>query len=299
MKKIIIGTRGSGLALAQTGQMRELLLQAHSGLEVEVRIIKTSGDMFQNVSLSAAGGKGLFTKEIEEQLMRGEVHIAVHSMKDLPTELPAGLVIGAAPRREDPRDVLITKKYDSLNALPQGARVATSSVRRRAQLLAQRPDLQFEDMRGNLDTRLRKLSENDALDATLLAAAGLNRLGIRGQWSALRWCPLDFEVMIPAVGQGIVAIEVREDDAETRKLIAALNDPDALACGDAERVFLNVLGGGCHVPFAGHATVCGAELKFIGGVFSPDGKTAKRVQVTGAKTSPQELGKRAAKRVQE
>jgi hydroxymethylbilane synthase len=297
MKKLIIGTRGSGLAMAQTTQVRESLLKAHPGLVVEVRIIKTSGDMFQNVSLAAAGGKGLFTKEIEEQLLAGGIDLAVHSMKDLPTELPDGLTIGATPRREDPRDVLITKKYNSVDELPVGARVATSSVRRRAQLLARRPDLQFEEMRGNLDTRLRKLSENDALDATLLAAAGLNRLGIRQQWPTLRWCPLDFDVMIPAVGQGIVAIEVRAEDLATQELIAPLNDADALACGEAERAFLHALGGGCHVPYAGHAEVCGNELKFIGGVFSPDGKRAERVTLTGAKAEALSLGEQAAARL--
>jgi hydroxymethylbilane synthase len=297
MKKLIIGTRGSGLAKTQTGQVRDALLKAHPGLEVEVRIIKTSGDIFQTVSLSAAGGKGLFTKEIEEQLLAGGIDLAVHSMKDLPTELPVGLAIGATPKREDARDVLITKKFNSLDELPVGARIATSSVRRRAQLLARRPDLRFEEMRGNLDTRLRKLSETVSFDATLLAAAGLNRLGIKSQWPALRWCPLEFDVMIPAVGQGIVGIEVRAEDLATQALLAPLNDADTLACGEAERVFLHTLGGGCHVPYAGHAIVCGDEMKFIGGVFSPDGKVAKRTTVIGTKIEPEELGERAAQQV--
>ena len=299
MKTLIIGTRGSGLALTQTEYIRGLLQQAHPGLVVEKKIIKTSGDVFQNVSLSASGGKGLFTKEIEEQLLSGLIHLAVHSMKDLPTELPDGLAIGAVPVREDARDAFISKRFNTLDELPQGALVASSSVRRRAQLLLRRPDLRVEEIRGNVETRLRKLAENDAVDATLLACAGLKRLKLWQNWGALRWQPLELDVMIPAVGQGIIGCEVRAEDLETQELLAAINDADTLACAEAERTFLRALGGGCHVPYAGHTMVQGDQMRFIGGVFSADGKTGKRVDITGAKNDPQTLGELAVKKVRE
>ena len=230
MNSVIIGTRGSPLALAQVAIVRNLLLKAHPGLEIDTKIIKTSGDQFTNLSLVAGGGKGLFTKEIEDQLLRGEIHIAVHSMKDLPTMLPDGLTIGAVPAREDARDVFISRQVKSLDELPQGARVATSSVRRRAQLLARRPGLQIEEIRGNVETRLRKLAENDALDALILAAAGLKRLGLWQKSRDFQWQLLEVDVMIPAVGQGAIACEVRETDLETQELLAPVTDADTLAC---------------------------------------------------------------------
>jgi hydroxymethylbilane synthase len=317
MRNLIIGTRGSPLALAQTEIIRGLLTKAHPQLRVEVRIIKTSGDQLQNLSLAAglpadlsavaraeaeasakAGdGKRLFTKEIEDQLLRGELHLAVHSMKDLPTVLPEGLTIGAVPAREDARDVFVAKRYSSVDELPEGARVATSSIRRRAQLLARRPDLQIEEIRGNVGTRLEKLADHDELDAVILAAAGLKRLGLWEKSKQFRWQRLDIDVMIPAVGQGIIACEVREADMETQELLAAINHADTLACAEAERVFLKALGGGCQVPYAAHATIHGDQMRMIAGRFSPDGKDAARCEVVGPKNDPHELGERAAREV--
>jgi hydroxymethylbilane synthase len=297
MNSLIIGTRGSPLALAQTEIIRGLLQKAHPNLPVEVKIIKTTGDNFTNLSLVAGGGKGLFTKEIEDQLLRGEIHVAVHSMKDLPTILPEGLMIGAVPAREDAHDVFISKKFDSIQDLPETARVATSSIRRRAQLLARRPDLRIEEIRGNVETRLRKLAENGALDALILAAAGLRRLGLWKKDEQFQWQEIDFDLMIPAVGQGAIACEVRGDDGTTRALLTQINDENTAACTTAERVFLRALGGGCQVPYAAHATIGGERLHMIGATFSDDGKRVSRVEAVGSKNDPREVGERAAKQV--
>jgi hydroxymethylbilane synthase len=294
MKGLIIGTRGSPLALAQTEIIRGLLQNAHPDLPVEVKIIKTTGDTFTNLSLVAGGGKGLFTKEIEEQLLRGEIHVAVHSMKDLPTTLPEGLMVGAVPVRENAHDVFISKKSGSIPELPNGAHVATSSIRRRAQLLARRPDLQIEEIRGNVETRLRKLADNDGLDALILAAAGLRRLGLWKKDGNFQWQEIDFDVMIPAVAQGAIACEVRGDDGGTRALLAQINDEDTTACTTAERVFLRALGGGCQVPYAAHATVDGDQLRMVGARFEPN---MRRADVTGPRSEPHQLGERAAKEI--
>jgi hydroxymethylbilane synthase len=277
MKTIIIGTRGSPLALAQVDIITGLLQQAHPGLKIDRKIIKTSGDKFLDMSLSAGAGKGLFTKEIEEQLLAGSIDLAIHSMKDLPTQMPEGLTIGAVPAREDPHDVLVGAK--SVDALPKGARVGTSSVRRKAQLLARRPDLQICEIRGNVGTRLQKAKDFGAI---VLAAAGLKRLGLKAEY-----VPLDFDVMIPAVGQGIIACQCRENDLETQELLAAINHAHTLACAEAERVFLRAMGGGCQLPFAAHAF---DNLKLIAARFEPE---VQRVEVIGA--DPRELGERAAK----
>ncbi len=291
--KLVVGSRGSPLALAQVAIIRGLLERAHAGVQIETKIIKTSGDQFTNLSLAAGGGKGLFTKEIEEQLRRGEIDVAVHSMKDLPTELPDGLTVGAVPAREDARDVLIAKQSGSLAALPAGARVATSSIRRRAQLLAQRPDLQVEEIRGNIETRLRKLAESATLDALILAAAGLRRLGLwRGDFRLL-----EIEEMIPAVGQGAIACEVREQDFATQELLAPVNDADTMTCTAAERAFLQAMGGGCQVPYAAHAQVEGTELRLVAAVFSPDGEDVRKVADRARKSEPEELGRRAASQI--
>jgi hydroxymethylbilane synthase len=297
MKPLMIGTRGSPLALAQTEIIRGLLQSANPSLPVETKIIKTSGDNFIDLSLVAGGGKGLFTKEIEDQLLRAEIHVAVHSMKDLPTILPNGLMSGAVPPRENAHDVFISKKYGSIQELPNGTRVATSSIRRRGQLLARRPDLQVEEIRGNVETRLRKLAEDDSLDALILAAAGLRRLGL---WKTSGNCQrqeIDFDLMIPAVGQGAIACEVRGDDGGTRALLAPINDENTAACITAERVFLRALGGGCQVPYAAHATVEGEQLRMIAATFTPDGKNGARAESIGSKNDPQDVGQRAAKQV--
>ena len=297
MKAVTLGTRGSPLALAQTEIVRALLQKAHPSLQFEMKIIKTSGDQFHNLSLTAGGGKGLFTKEIEDQLLRGEIHIAVHSMKDLPTMLPDGLTIGAVPAREDARDVFLSKRVTALDELSNGAHVATSSIRRRAQLLAHRRDLQIEEIRGNVGTRLQKLVENDALDALILAAAGLKRLGLWQANKRLHWRALDFDVMIPAVGQGIIACEVCEADLETQELLAAINDTATLACAEAERSFLRTLGGGCQVPYAAHATVDSERLRLVGAKFSPDGKDVRRADAVGSLVSACDVGRRAAEQI--
>jgi hydroxymethylbilane synthase len=283
--------------MAQVEVVRGLLQETDSALPMETKVIKTSGDTFTSLSLIAGGGKGLFTKEIEEYLSRGEIDVAVHSMKDLPTVLPDRLIIGAVPPREDAHDVFISKQFQSIQELPKGACVATSSIRRRAQLLAQRPDLQIEEIRGNVETRLRKLAENDALDALILAAAGLRRLGLWRKFGNFRWQEIDFEVMIPAVGQGAIACEVREDDKATHELLARINDGNTAACTTAERVFLRALGGGCQVPYAAHAIIDGQNLRIIAGVFDHDGKKVARGMVVGSMANPREVGELAAKQV--
>ena len=299
--RIILGTRGSPLALAQTEWVRERLREAHPELRTEIKIVRTSGDQFHNLSLVSGGGKGLFTKEIEDQLLRGEIQAAVHSMKDLPTILPDGLTFGAVPQREDARDAFVAKRDIRLDDLPADAAVATSSIRRKAQLLARRPGLRIEEIRGNVGTRLRKLAENPALDAVILAAAGLKRLGI---WDGsarsaggLYWQPIEVEEMIPAVGQGAIACEVRADDFLTQQLLAGINDAGALACVEAERVFLRALGGGCQVPYAAHATIRGDQLRLVGATFSVDGRNVRRTEVVGARSDPLEVGERAAAEV--
>jgi hydroxymethylbilane synthase len=297
MQSLVIGTRGSPLALAQTEIIKGLLRRANPSLAVDVKIIKTSGDMFQSISLTKGAGKGLFTKEIEEQLIDGTIDVAVHSMKDLPTELPAGLILGGAPAREDARDVLITKKPVSLDQLPKGATVASSSIRRRAQLLARRPDLNVIEIRGNLDTRLRKLGENDAWHGTMLAAAGLNRLGMRAQWPQYHWQELGFDVMLPAVGQGAIGLEIRENDARIQRLISSITDPATFACTAAERSFLHAVGGGCQLPYAAHATLAGETITLAAAIFDSEGTKVRRTTVTGPSAEAVALGMRAAAKI--
>ena len=288
MNPLIVGSRGSPLALAQVALIKSRL----PGVPVETVIIKTSGDKFLDVSLAAAGGKGLFTKEIEDQLLAGTIHVAVHSLKDLPTDLPDGLTLAAVPAREDARDVFVSCRYNSLDQLPNGATVATGSIRRKAQLLAKRPDLKIVEIRGNVATRLHKLAD---FDGTILAAAGLKRLGLWQNVPGYRWQLLDISTMIPAVGQGIIGCEIRQADTGTRQILAGLNDANTMACAEAERALLKALGGGCQFPYAGHATVVGDRLKLVAGVFSPDGQQATRIEVTGAIVEAASLGKQAAR----
>jgi len=268
MTKLRIGSRGSQLALWQAEHVKTLL--AGSGQPADISIIKTSGDKILDVPLSlagkAAGGKGLFTKEIEEALAAGSIDIAVHSLKDLPTELEDGFDIAAILPREDARDAFLSAHYNSVSELPPRARVGTSSLRRQAQLLSMRPDVQVDWLRGNVDTRLRKLEEG-GYDAILLAAAGLIRLGLAHKIKQL----LPIEVMCPAAGQGALAIEVRADDAATRKAISALDDLASRSTVTAERAMLNALGGGCQVPIGAHARFETKRLILLGIVASPDG----------------------------
>jgi hydroxymethylbilane synthase len=246
--KLRIGSRGSQLALWQADHIAALL--RGEGHEVEIEIIKTTGDRLQEVTFAEVGSKGMFTKEIEEALAEGRVDLAVHSLKDLPTELPAPFVLAATPPRIDPRDVLVSVRYGSLAELPLGARVGTSSQRRRAQLKALRPDIEAVEFRGNVDTRLRKLAEGQ-VDATLLAAAGLDRLE-KTEWVRERLEPKDF---CPAAGQGALGIETRKDDAATIAAVAFLDDAATRFAVTAERAALAELGGGCQVPIGIHCRV--------------------------------------------
>jgi hydroxymethylbilane synthase len=253
-KKVIIGTRGSKLALWQAEWVKSELQRHHPWLQVELKKIKTTGDKILDVPLAKIGGKGLFVKEIEEALLRGEVDLAVHSMKDVPTEFPEGLGLSAVCRREDPRDAFVSKLrdgspiYRTLADLPEGAMVGTSSLRRSCQLLNRRPDLKVLQLRGNLDTRLRKLDEGD-FDAVILATAGMKRLGVQHRITEI----LEIDVLLPAIGQGAIGIETRVDDEYINNLLRALDHHETRVCVMAERAFLRRLEGGCQVPIAAHA----------------------------------------------
>ena len=284
IKKLVIGTRGSQLALWQAHFVKNRLERHSPALEVSLKIIKTTGDTIQNRSLVGLG-KGIFTKEIENALLTGDIDLAVHSLKDLPTELPEGLCIAAIPTREDPRDVLVTATGVPLAELPEGARIGTTSPRRKAQLLYTRPDLRVVDVRGNVDTRLRKLQETD-LDGIILAAAGIKRLlkpEIITQF-------FDTEQMVPAVGQGALGIEGREGDDRVAQLLLPLNDPSATAEVTAERAVLENLGGGCQVPIGAHAKHVKGELFLIGAVCHPDGTRRIVERSTGTPETAQHLG---------
>ncbi|MFM8765045.1 MAG: hydroxymethylbilane synthase [Spartobacteria bacterium] len=271
VKKIILGTRGSELALVQTRETAFRLRKAHPGLEIEERIIKTTGDKRLDVSLSAPGAleKGLFTKELEEALLRGEIHAAVHSLKDLPTELPPKLAVGAILEREDDSDCLASKHDGGWQGLPQGGIVATSSLRRKNQLLLLRPDLQTAEIRGNMGTRLRKLLECDTLDGLILAKAAINRLGQDLIPEGIRVTVI--EEMLPAPGQGAIGIECLEADAETLRILAAIHHEDTARCVNAEREFLKSLGGGCSLPLGARATIVSGEVKLRAALFQNSG----------------------------
>jgi hydroxymethylbilane synthase len=287
---IRLGTRGSALALAQANLVAAGLRA--QGRETEVVPMRTEGDRLAGASLALVGGKGLFVREIEEALLRGAIDAAVHSLKDLPAELPAGLSLGAFPPREDPRDVLLTRTGGSLRELVPGAVVGTSSPRRRALVLAARPDVVVEPLRGNVDTRLRKL-EAGACDAIILAAAGLNRLGLRPRHAEL----LPPDEFIPAVGQGIVAVEIRADDERTRVALIALEQGETRACAEAERAFLARLGASCNSPLAGHAALVGGgarTLRLTGMVASEDGRKLLRGQLEGPREGAGALGRALA-----
>lgn len=282
-----IGTRGSPLALAQAHLVRAQVAAAHGWDEerIEIKAIRTSGDRIQDRPLAEAGGKGLFTKEIEEALLLGHVDLAVHSAKDMPTALPDGLVLAACLPREDARDAFISPKAATLRELPQGAVIGTASLRRQAMARRLRPDLRVVPLRGNVETRLRKLSAGE-VDATLLALAGLKRLGLADAATAL----LDVDEFLPAVGQGAIALEIRADDAATRDVLAKVDHADtsvALAC---ERAFLAVLDGSCRTPIAGHAVVDASGLRFRGMILRPDGSEAFETTRIGARGDAVALG---------
>jgi hydroxymethylbilane synthase len=282
-----IGTRGSPLALAQANEVRARLARAHGvdPAQIAIETIRTTGDIVRDRPLAEVGGKGLFTKEIEEALLAGTVDLAVHSAKDMPTALPDGLAITAALEREDPRDVFISRKADSLNALPKGACVGTASLRREALVKRRRPDLVVVPFRGNVETRLRKL-ETGEVDATLLALAGLKRLGMAQAATAV--LPLDD--FPPAVGQGIIAIETRVDDARTRALVDAINHADSATALAAERAFLAVLDGSCRTPIAGYAAIAAGQIAFRGLIAKPDGSAYFEATRAGAVADAASLG---------
>ncbi len=289
-----LGTRGSPLALAQAREVRVRLAAAHAALAeeaaVEIVVIKTTGDSVQDRTLAEIGGKGLFTKEIEEALLDGRIEAAVHSMKDVPTWLPEGLMIGAVQPREDPRDALLSARGDSLAALPKGAVVGTASLRRQAQVLLARPDVNVVPFRGNVQTRLRKLAEGE-VDATLLALAGLKRLDLAERATAV----LEPEEMLPAVAQGAIGIEVRRDDAQTLGLLAPLDDRDSARRVAAERACLEVLDGSCRTPIAALAEIAGeaGDLRLRALVCMPDGTRVERAERRGASADAVSLGRDA------
>lgn len=282
--ELTIGTRGSKLALWQSEHIKARIEEL-TGLPVSLKVIKTTGDKVLDVPLAKVGGKGLFTKEIEVELLAGTVDLAVHSMKDVPTELPDGCVIAATPERVDPRDVIVAGAGLNLDSLPSGARVGTSSLRRRSQLLALRPDVQIVDVRGNLDTRMRK-AETGEVDAVILAAAGITRMG----WADRITHYIDPAQMVPAVGQGAIGVEIRADDAFMAEVCERLTDADTLTCVTAERVVMRRLEGGCQVPIGAHCRREGDRLVMDAFVGSLDGATLLRHRLEGDVAEPVMLG---------
>jgi hydroxymethylbilane synthase len=287
MNKIVIGSRGSPLALWQANWVKDLLQEHHSELAVDIKIIKTSGDKIQDVPLAKIGGKGLFVKEIEEGLLKREVDFAVHSMKDMPIIFPVNLCIACVTKRENPFDALISRNDIKLDDLPKGAKIGTGSLRRMSQLLYYRPDLKMVPLRGNLETRLKKL-ETEGLDAIILAAAGLIRLG----WSDRITEIIPPEILLPAMGQGAVGIETRKNDVDNQILLADLDDEETHYALDAERALVSQLEGGCNVPIGSFATLNGDQITLTGLVASLDGKTMYKKELTDLKTNAVALGRR-------
>ncbi|MDO4840828.1 MAG: hydroxymethylbilane synthase [Desulfovibrionaceae bacterium] len=291
MPRLTIATRGSQLALWQANHIRDCLLAQNKDLTIELSVIHTKGDKILDVPLSQVGGKGLFVKEIEETLLSGEADLAVHSIKDVPMVLPEGLTLGAIPERAPFTDCLCSEKYASLDEVPEGATVGTSSLRRQAQLLALRPDLNIVSLRGNVDTRLRKLKEGQ-FAAIVLATAGLRRLGL----SATHMTELDPKDFVPAVGQGALGIECRSNDAGTLELLARLNDSSTRTCVEAERAFLLGLDGGCQVPIGAHAVLADNGMVTLDGlVADTDGSKILRRQATAPAAQAHDLGVSLAK----
>lgn len=290
---IRIGSRGSQLALWQANHIADALRGV--GHEVSIEIIRTTGDKLQSVAFNKVGTKGMFTKEIEEALLENRIDLAVHSLKDLPTEIAAPFAIAAIPPRVDPRDAFVSVKHDSFAALPPGSRVGTSSLRRQSQLRAQRRDIELVEFRGNVDTRLRKLSEG-VVDAVVLASAGLERLG-RTEWIRERFSPL---VLCPSPGQGALAIETRADDVQTRAVVAFLDDAPSRFAVTVERTALAELGGGCHVPIGVYCELSPEGYTVTGAVAHPDGSALVRAELEHQlDQKAEELGRRLAERLME
>ncbi len=288
MDKLIIATRGSKLALWQSEHIKARLEALRPGLEVELKIIVTSGDKIQDVALAKIGGKGLFLKELEEAMLRGEAHMAVHSLKDVPTVMPEGLPLAAITEREDPRDAMLSEKYDGLDALPQGAVVGTSSLRRKMQLLMVRPDLEIKDLRGNVDTRIRKLKEGQ-FDAIILAAAGINRLGLLD--SVAHVSAIMQDQMISSMGQGALGLQTIEDK-EIFDLVHQLNHKETEMEVTVERDFVDILEGGCHVPIGVNAKVMGnGEIMAQCSLGLPNAKEVIVEKLLGKEADYTQLGK--------
>ncbi len=280
------------MALTQSNAIAATIREQFPQLSVEIVVIKTKGDIMQDVSLVKIGGKGGFVKEIEEALLQGTIDLAVHSMKDVPAELPAGLTIGITPKREDPRDVLIANNNRKIEEMAKGARIGTGSLRRGYQLLNLLPDLEIVPLRGNLDTRIKKI-EMDGLDGVILAAAGLRRMG----WADKIVQYLPVELMLPAVGQGVLGLELRTDDLETREIVSFLDDETTRQEVGAERAFLSRLGGGCQLPIAAYGKVQGSQLLVRGLVGGMDGRVLIRDEVAGPVETSARLGLTLAEKI--
>ncbi|MCD6185585.1 MAG: hydroxymethylbilane synthase [Deltaproteobacteria bacterium] len=291
-KSFTIGTRGSKLALWQANWVKSEIEKQDPSILVELEIIKTKGDKILDVPLAKVGGKGLFVKEIEDALLNGKIDFAVHSMKDMPAEIPDGLCIGAIPRRENPRDVLISDKGRDLSSFGRGDRIGTSSLRRSAQLLYHRPEIEIVPLRGNLDTRLKKL-ETENMDGIILAAAGVKRLNLESRITEY----LDMNIMLPAVGQGALCIETRINDKITALLISVLEDADSRIVVMGERAFSNRLEGGCQVPIAAYGTVKDHSFSLCGLVADIDGKELIRESLEGPEESSEDIGIELAERL--
>ena len=284
---IISGTRSSKLALWQADYVADCLRREYPGLRVEKKLMTTKGDKILDAPLAKIGGKGLFTKELEVDMLQGGIDLAVHSLKDMPTEVPEGLMLAAITKRFDPGDAVVSPQYRTFAALPQGAKVGTSSLRRKAQLLHARPDLRIEDLRGNVNTRLRKLEE-EHFDAVILAVAGLKRLGFGERITDV----LPREMCLPAVGQGALAIETRADDKEMQAMLEFLRDENTVRCARAERSFLARVEGGCQVPVGVYATINASDALEVEAVIaSLDGKRLYRDMVTGPRREAENLGR--------
>lgn len=285
-KHLVIATRGSALALWQAEHVRECLREIDSSLNISLNVIKTKGDIITDAPLAQIGGKGLFVKEIEQALLDGRADLAVHSIKDVPMNLPEGLIIGCIPKREAATDCFLSETFSTLDNLPEGASVGTSSLRRQAQLLARRPDLNIVPMRGNVDTRLKKLKGGDCA-AIILATAGLFRLGLHARYMQ----PLETDDFIPAVGQGALGIECHEDNYQVLTLLAHLEDRDTRVCVQAERAFLRKLDGGCQTPIAGHAKMLDEENLVLEGLLAePDGSVLLRGRRCGDAIDAERMG---------
>ncbi len=292
MEKITIATRGSKLALWQANHIKSLLIERYPNLEVELKVIKTQGDIILDVPLAKIGGKGLFVKEIENALLDNEADLAVHSMKDVPVELPEELEIYVNPVRETPFDAFLSVKYNSLADLPNGAKLGTSSLRRKVQIAKLRPDLEIIDLRGNVDTRIRKLVEGQ-FDAIILAKAGLNRLNMLDY---VKYTFNDAE-LIPSVCQGTLGIEVRKDNVRIKELLAFLKDKDTELVTKVERGFLKRLEGGCQAPIGGFCRIDGGKLKMVGFLSSLDGNRFLRYEDVGSFDNPEDLGIKVAEKI--